>query len=88
MKVIPTRNLVFVRRDKKDAFIKGSSLYMPDLYQREQSAGIVVGVGESTRILNNGDHVIFPDRNAQYLDILGTEIIVVEEEEVLCILED
>lgn len=78
---------MFIKRDEKDKFIKGSTLYMPDLYQRAQSAGVVVGTGERTRILNNGDHVIFPDRNAQYLDILGTEIVVLEEEEVLCILE-
>lgn len=87
MKVVPMRDLVFVKRDEKDVFIKGSKLYMPDLYQREQSAGVVVGVGELTRVLNNGDRVIFPDRNAQYLDIFGTEIVVVKEEEVLCILE-
>jgi len=82
----PLRNNVFIKRDDSEPNFPGSVLEKPEIYQRLQSAGIVVAVGDETEILNINDHVIFRDRGARYIELGDEEIVVVEEEEVLCVL--
>ena len=84
--IFPLRSNIFIRRDPSEENFPESLLIKPEIYQRLQSAGIVVAVGEEAEILNCGDHVIFRDRTARYIELADEELVVVEEGEVLCLL--
>ncbi|MGD9171964.1 MAG: co-chaperone GroES [Candidatus Thiodiazotropha sp.] len=95
MKIRPLHDRVLIRRMEKEQTSSGG-IVIPDTATEKPTQGEVIAVGKG-RLLNSGeirpldvkvgDRVLFAEYSGTEVKVLGEDVVVVREDEIMGVLE-